>query len=110
MQADSDAAVALSLLLLLKRYLKMAYALSDERCRAFSPTEPAKSGDAAAKRDAVGDFDASPLPLAPVGSSRDLWHRYQVNAGAIPDVPPVSLCFGRGRCSDNCSNVWILRS
>lgn len=88
-QADSRAAMALSLLLLLKRYLKMAYALPDDRCAAFSPTDPARTAEPAAPRDGVGPFDAALLPLQPVAGSRDLWQRYKVRAS--------TGCANRGR-------------
>ncbi|GAQ92315.1 Sister chromatid cohesion protein SCC2/Nipped-B [Klebsormidium nitens] len=77
-KAESGGAMALSLLLLLKRYLKMAYALPDDRCAAFSPTDPARTAEPAAPRDGVGPFDAALLPLQPVATSRDLWQRYKV--------------------------------
>ncbi|KAK4768597.1 hypothetical protein SAY87_003738 [Trapa incisa] len=44
-QVDCLAAIALQLLLKLKRYLKIKYALSDAQCQAFSPTESVKSGE-----------------------------------------------------------------
>uniref|UniRef100_A0A2N9ILA6 Sister chromatid cohesion protein n=1 Tax=Fagus sylvatica TaxID=28930 RepID=A0A2N9ILA6_FAGSY len=44
-QADCLAAIALQLLLKLKRHLKIVYSLNDARCQAFSPNEPVKPGD-----------------------------------------------------------------
>lgn len=44
-QADCLAAVALQLLLKLKRYLKIVYSLDDARCQAFSPSEPPRPAE-----------------------------------------------------------------
>lgn len=45
LKAECHVAVALSLLLRLKRHIKFTFSLNDARCQAFSPTEPIKSGD-----------------------------------------------------------------
>ncbi|XP_062106529.1 sister chromatid cohesion protein SCC2 isoform X2 [Humulus lupulus] len=44
-QADCLSAIALQLLLKLKRHLKIVYSLNDARCQAFSPNEPLKAGE-----------------------------------------------------------------
>jgi cohesin loading factor subunit SCC2 len=79
LQVDLNQAMALSLLLLLKRYLKMLYSLSDERCQAYSPTEAVRSIEQVSRRDAVGPFDHSLIDLVPTRNIRDLWERYKVS-------------------------------
>ncbi|KAF6158902.1 hypothetical protein GIB67_012319 [Kingdonia uniflora] len=44
--ADCQAAIALQLLLKLKRHLKIAFGLSDARCQEFSSNDPLKLGEA----------------------------------------------------------------
>ncbi|KAG9439816.1 hypothetical protein H6P81_019981 [Aristolochia fimbriata] len=49
-QATCLAAIALQLLLKLKRHLKIVYSLNDARCQAYSPNEPLKPGDILSKQ------------------------------------------------------------
>eukprot|EP00897_Mesotaenium_endlicherianum_P005542 jgi/Mesen1/5015/ME000025S04414 len=72
---DSNAAMAISLLLILKRYIKDAYNLSDARCQSFQTTEALKPGDILSKRD-VGSFSANDLPLGPPDSMRQILVQY----------------------------------
>ncbi|KAI8029972.1 Sister chromatid cohesion protein SCC2 [Camellia lanceoleosa] len=50
-QADCLSAIALQLLLKLKRHLKIVYGLNDTRCQEFSPNEPLKPGEALSKQN-----------------------------------------------------------
>lgn len=49
-QVVCHAAIALQLLLKLKRHLKIVYNLNDARCQAFAPNEPLKPGETLAKQ------------------------------------------------------------
>eukprot|EP00899_Mesostigma_viride_P002145 jgi/Mesvir1/11931/Mv00267-RA.1 len=61
LKALSHAAVAMSLLILLKRHIKMVYGLNDARCQEFSPTEPGRGPEAIPAE--VDDLDASEVPF-----------------------------------------------
>ncbi|PUZ68216.1 hypothetical protein GQ55_2G007600 [Panicum hallii var. hallii] len=50
-QEDCYDAIALQLLLKLKRHLKIVYSLTDARCQAFSLKEPPKSGETLSKQN-----------------------------------------------------------
>ncbi|CAN6170545.1 unnamed protein product [Urochloa humidicola] len=50
-QEDCHDAIALQLLLKLKRHLKIVYSLTDARCQAFSLKEPPKSGETLSKQN-----------------------------------------------------------
>ncbi|CAN8236312.1 unnamed protein product [Cochlearia groenlandica] len=69
------AAIALQLLLKLKRYLKVTYSLNDDRCQAYSPTEALKPGDPLSKQNVAFDLSETrkDLPL----TYQDLVQRYQ---------------------------------
>lgn len=64
---ECHVAVALSLLLRLKRHIKFTFGLNDARCQAFSPTEPIKSGDVLLRQNIpfiISDIDtAAPISL-----------------------------------------------
>ncbi|MCL7033996.1 hypothetical protein MKW94_025445 [Papaver nudicaule] len=49
-QVDCQSAIALQLLLKLKRHLKIIFNLNDARCQAYSPTEPLKPGEVLSKQ------------------------------------------------------------
>ncbi|KAI3938536.1 hypothetical protein MKX01_030829 [Papaver californicum] len=49
-QVDCQTAIALQLLLKLKRHLKIIFNLDDARCQAYSPTEPLKPGEVLSKQ------------------------------------------------------------
>uniref|UniRef100_A0A0A9EA50 Uncharacterized protein n=1 Tax=Arundo donax TaxID=35708 RepID=A0A0A9EA50_ARUDO len=51
LQEDCLDAIALQLLLKLKRHLKIVYSLTDARCQAFSLKEPPKSGETLSKQN-----------------------------------------------------------
>ncbi|WVZ61503.1 hypothetical protein U9M48_011364 [Paspalum notatum var. saurae] len=50
-QEDCHDAIALQLLLKLKRHMKIVYSLTDARCQAFSLKEPPKSGETLSKQN-----------------------------------------------------------
>ncbi|TVU01909.1 hypothetical protein EJB05_52614, partial [Eragrostis curvula] len=52
LQEDCHDAIALQLLLKLKRHLKLVYSLTDARCQAFSLKEPPKPGETLSKQNA----------------------------------------------------------
>ncbi|XP_074560939.1 sister chromatid cohesion protein SCC2 isoform X1 [Curcuma longa] len=65
-QADCHEAVALQLLLKLKRHLKITYGLNDARCQAFSLKEPPKPGETISRQNvpfSAGDTQHS-LPTS----------------------------------------------
>ncbi|XP_047165717.1 sister chromatid cohesion protein SCC2 isoform X1 [Vigna umbellata] len=74
-QADCLSAIALQLLLKLKRHLKIMYSLDDARCQAYSPTELPKTGEVISRQNiafSLGESQFS-LPTTP----QELVPRYQ---------------------------------
>ncbi|XP_031740791.1 sister chromatid cohesion protein SCC2 isoform X3 [Cucumis sativus] len=55
-QTMSLAAIALQLLLKLKRHLKIVYSLNDARCQSFNPNEPPKPGEFLSKQNVPFDI------------------------------------------------------
>uniref|UniRef100_A0A1J3FJ16 Sister chromatid cohesion protein n=1 Tax=Noccaea caerulescens TaxID=107243 RepID=A0A1J3FJ16_NOCCA len=74
-QVDCLAAMALQLLLRLKRYLKVTYSLNDDRCQAYSPTEPLKPGDPLSRQNVAFDLSETRTDLP--STYQDLVQRYQ---------------------------------
>ncbi|CAA7031303.1 unnamed protein product [Microthlaspi erraticum] len=74
-QVDCLAAMALQLLLRLKRYLKVTYSLNDDRCQAYSPTEPLKPGDPLSRQNVAFDLSGTRTDLP--STYQDLVQRYQ---------------------------------
>ncbi|CAN7035053.1 unnamed protein product [Brassica oleracea var. botrytis] len=74
-QVDCLSAIALQLLLKLKRYLKVTYSLNDDRCQAYSPTEPLKPGDPLSKQNIAFDLSETRTDLP--STYQDLVLRYQ---------------------------------
>ncbi|XP_019090431.1 PREDICTED: nipped-B-like protein B [Camelina sativa] len=74
-QVDCLAAIAIQLLLKLKRYLKVTYSLIDDRCQAYSPTEPLKLGDPLSKQNIAFDLSETRTDLP--STYPDLVQRYQ---------------------------------
>ncbi|KAL9669245.1 hypothetical protein QQ045_006788 [Rhodiola kirilowii] len=74
-QADWLGAVALQLLLKLKRHLKVVYSLNDARCQAFAPNEPLKSGEALSKQNIP--FNVTGICTMLPTNSQELLQRYQ---------------------------------
>jgi cohesin loading factor subunit SCC2 len=75
-QVDCLAAIAIQLLLKLKRYLKVTYSLNDDRCQAYSPTEPLKPGDPLSRQSVAFDLSETRTDLP--STYQDLVQRYQV--------------------------------
>ncbi|KAF2313630.1 hypothetical protein GH714_012506 [Hevea brasiliensis] len=74
-QVDCLWAIALQLLLKLKRHLKVVYSLNDARCQAFSPNEPPKSGEVLSRQNIP--FDISETSTSVPSTYQDLVQRYQ---------------------------------
>ncbi|KAL0681088.1 hypothetical protein Bca4012_047935 [Brassica carinata] len=74
-KVDCLSAIALQLLLKLKRYLKVTYSLNDERCQAYSPTEPLKPGDPLSRQNVALDLSDTRTDLP--STYQDLVLRYQ---------------------------------
>eukprot|EP01018_Ginkgo_biloba_P006884 Gb_05661 [translate_table: standard] len=74
LKADCHAAVALALLLKLKRHLKIVYSLNDARCQAFSPTEPIKSGEVLSKQSIPFSIKDTPISSTTI---RQMLEQYQ---------------------------------
>ncbi|AES74937.2 putative chromatin regulator PHD family [Medicago truncatula] len=82
-QADCLSAIALQLLLKLKRHLKIMYSLDDARCQAYSPSEPPKPGDVFSRQSIpfnIGESQFS-LPTSP----QELIQRYQEFKNALKE-------------------------
>ncbi|PPD97068.1 hypothetical protein GOBAR_DD05928 [Gossypium barbadense] len=80
-QADVLAATALQLLMKLKRHLKIVYSLNDQRCQAFSPTEPIKPGDVLTRQNVP--FDISETQTTLPSTYQELVQRYQEYKNAL---------------------------
>ncbi|KAJ9173210.1 hypothetical protein P3X46_016372 [Hevea brasiliensis] len=76
-------AIALQLLLKLKRHLKVVYSLNDTRCQAFSPNEPPKTGEALSRQNIP--FDISETSTSVPSTYQDLVQRYQEFKGALKE-------------------------
>ncbi|KAF8408186.1 hypothetical protein HHK36_007328 [Tetracentron sinense] len=74
-QADCHAAIALQLLLRLKRHIKIVYSLNDARCQAFSPNEPLKPGEVLSKQNIP--FNISETRVNLPTSYQEMIERYQ---------------------------------
>ncbi|KAL4184364.1 hypothetical protein AMTRI_Chr10g225240 [Amborella trichopoda] len=72
---DCHTAIALQLLLRLKRHLKIVYNLSDARCQAFSPSEPLKSGETLSKQNVP--FNVKDTPINSPTTLQDILLKYQ---------------------------------
>ncbi|KAF6134915.1 hypothetical protein GIB67_002316 [Kingdonia uniflora] len=76
--ANCQAAIALQLLLKLKRHLKIAFGLCDARCQKFSPNDPLKPGEALSRKS--NHFDISGTYFSLPTSHKEIIERYQVSA------------------------------
>uniref|UniRef100_A0A7N0VN42 Sister chromatid cohesion protein n=1 Tax=Kalanchoe fedtschenkoi TaxID=63787 RepID=A0A7N0VN42_KALFE len=74
-QADCLGAVALQLLLKLKRHLKVVYSLNDARCQEFLPNEHLKPGEALSRQSIP--FDVSGICTMLPTNCQELIQRYQ---------------------------------
>ncbi|CAK9324104.1 unnamed protein product [Citrullus colocynthis] len=74
-QTMSLAAIALQLLLKLKRHLKVMYSLNDARCQSFNPNEPPKPGEFLSKQNVP--FDISETCITLPTSYQEFMQRYQ---------------------------------
>ncbi|KAF6168219.1 hypothetical protein GIB67_011604, partial [Kingdonia uniflora] len=75
-QADYQAAIALQLLLKLKRHLKIAFDLSEARCQEYSPNDPLKLGEALSRQKIP--FDISRTHISLPTSHKEIIERYQL--------------------------------
>nr|XP_010923594.1 sister chromatid cohesion protein SCC2 isoform X2 [Elaeis guineensis] len=74
-QADCHDAIALQLLLKLKRHLKIVYGLNDARCQAFSLKEHPKPGETISKQNIPFNIHDAPINLP--ASYQDMVEKYQ---------------------------------
>ncbi|KAL5723095.1 hypothetical protein ACHQM5_006535 [Ranunculus cassubicifolius] len=74
-QADCHAAIALQLLLKLKRHLKIVFGLDDSRCQAFSPSDPVKAGEPLSRQNIP--FTISEAQVSLPTTYKELAERYQ---------------------------------
>ncbi|XP_065037401.1 sister chromatid cohesion protein SCC2-like [Musa acuminata AAA Group] len=74
-QADCHEAIALQLLLKLKRHLKIVYGLNDARCQAFSLKELPKPGETISKQNIP--FNISDTPISLPTSYQAMVEKYQ---------------------------------
>ncbi|CAL5393624.1 unnamed protein product [Camellia sinensis] len=74
-QADCLSAIALQLLLKLKRHLKIVYGLNDTRCQELSPNEPLKLGEALSKQNIPFNTNETRIDLAI--NHQEVLQRYQ---------------------------------
>ncbi|XP_024530333.1 sister chromatid cohesion protein SCC2 isoform X2 [Selaginella moellendorffii] len=77
LQVQSDGAVALSLLLKMKRHLKITFCLDDARCQAFQPSDPVKSAEVVS-RQAAKDFDCTDIFAKQPENVAEVVQRYQL--------------------------------
>ncbi|KAJ1398768.1 Zinc finger, PHD-type [Sesbania bispinosa] len=74
-QADCLSAIALQLLLKLKRHLKIMYGLNDDRCQAYSPNEQPKHGEVIYRQNIAFNISESQFSLPT--NPQELIQRYQ---------------------------------
>ncbi|KAK1297401.1 hypothetical protein QJS10_CPB15g01459 [Acorus calamus] len=82
-QIDCHAAMALQLLLKLKRHLKIVYSLNDERCQSYYPTEALRPGETLSRQNIpfnLGDVSIN-LPT----SYSEMVEKYQDFKAALKD-------------------------
>eukprot|EP01018_Ginkgo_biloba_P004990 Gb_41686 [translate_table: standard] len=77
--ANCHAAVAFTLLLRLKRHIKVVFGLSDARCQTFSASEPIKSGEALSRQSIP--FTIKDLPIAVPTTIHQMLQQYQIFVG-----------------------------
>ncbi|PON83467.1 Coatomer beta subunit [Trema orientale] len=82
-QADCLSAIALQLLLKLKRHLKIVYSLNDARCQAFSPNEPLKAGEVLSRQNVP--FNISETRMNLPTTYRELVEIYQEFKNALKE-------------------------
>ncbi|KAF5189536.1 Sister chromatid cohesion protein scc2 [Thalictrum thalictroides] len=82
-QTDCHPAIALLLLLRLKRHLKIVFGLNDARCQAFSPTEPLKQGEPLSKQNIP--FSICDAHISLPTSYKELAERYQEFKNALKE-------------------------
>ncbi|KAK9107321.1 hypothetical protein Syun_023332 [Stephania yunnanensis] len=82
-QAECFAAIALQLLLKLKRHLKIVFGLNDARCQAYSPNEPLKTGETLSKQNIF--FNISEMPSDLPTLQKEVIERYQEFKAALKD-------------------------
>ncbi|XP_059644870.1 sister chromatid cohesion protein SCC2 [Cornus florida] len=82
-QSDCLAAIALQLLMKLKRHLKIVYGLNDARCQAFSPNEPPKPGDVLTRQNMP--FNVSETRINLPTTYQEVSERYQEFKSALKD-------------------------
>ncbi|XP_061369299.1 sister chromatid cohesion protein SCC2 isoform X2 [Gastrolobium bilobum] len=82
-QVDCLSAIALQLLLKLKRHLKIMYSLNDARCQAYSPNEPPKPGEVISRQNIA--FNISECQLSLPTSPQELIQRYQEFKNALKE-------------------------
>ncbi|XP_028075133.1 sister chromatid cohesion protein SCC2-like [Camellia sinensis] len=75
-QADCLSAIALQLLLKLKRHLKIVYGLNDTRSQELSPNEPLKLGEALSKQNIPFNTNETRIDLAI--NHQEVLQRYQI--------------------------------
>lgn len=76
LKAECLAAVALALLLRLKRHVKILYNLSDARCQVFTPTELIKPGETLLKQT-LRDFSFKEIPTGVTKTIKQMLEQYQ---------------------------------
>ncbi|KAI5058048.1 hypothetical protein GOP47_0026218 [Adiantum capillus-veneris] len=76
LKVECLAAVALALLLRLKRHVKILYNLNDARCQIFTPTEPIKAGETLS-RQSLKDFSFKGIPTGSTKTIKQMLEQYQ---------------------------------
>ncbi|XXG63462.1 hypothetical protein AAC387_Pa05g1653 [Persea americana] len=74
-QEACHAAIALQLLLKLKRHLKIVYSLNDARCQAFAPNEPPKPGETLSKQSIP--FNINDIQISLPTTHKAMIEKYQ---------------------------------
>ncbi|KAJ6822204.1 nipped-B-like protein [Iris pallida] len=82
-QADCHDAIALQLLLKLKRHLKIVYVLNDDRCQAFSLKEHPKPGETISRQNVP--FNISDISTDLPSSFQDMVQKYQEFKATLKD-------------------------
>eukprot|EP00850_Spirogloea_muscicola_P012614 SM000082S22856 [mRNA] locus=s82:288368:298855:+ [translate_table: standard] len=94
LKAHCVSSAALSLLLLLKRHIKLAYGLTDARCQSYSPLEQIKQGETLFRREGSAAFSTSTVVLEQPVTVRQAVNQCQVFMKLLEDDSGADFTYG----------------
>eukprot|EP00850_Spirogloea_muscicola_P004012 SM000017S02752 [mRNA] locus=s17:65616:76186:- [translate_table: standard] len=94
LQANCVYSAALSLLLLLKQHIKLAYGLTDARCQSYSPLEQIKQGETLFRREGSAAFSTITAVLEQPVTVRQAVRQCQVFMKLLEDDSGADFTYG----------------